>query len=487
MRPAPGWPRTPTTRPAKSWRLLDRRGRGGRGQADLADRFAGTLQFGTAGLRGALGAGPNRMNRVVVTRAAAGLAAYLRDTGRDGRPRRDRLRRPPQLRRLRPRHRRVMTGAGFKALVLPRPLPTPLLAFAIRQLGCVGRRDGHRQPQPAAGQRLQGLPRRRQPDRPARRQRDRRRIAAVGPLAEVPRGDAGTLARRGDRRPLPRHGRRPGRGRPARPRIVYTPLHGVGGTTVAQVWRRAGFDAPHVVEQQAQPDPDFPTVAFPNPEEPGAMDLAMAPAARARRRPRGRQRPRRRPLRRRRARRARVADAARRRGRRPARHHLLARRPQGTYATSIVSSTPAGKMAAAAGQPTSRRSPASSGSAASTAWPSATRRRSATASTPSTSATRTASRRRCSSCELAARPRPRAAASSTCSTTSPREHGLHATDQLSVRFDDLAESQRPWSGCARPADALGGLAVQQVEDLSAGSRRCRRRTACATAWPTAPA
>ena len=74
-------------------------------ETDLADRFAGTLEFGTAGLRGALGAGPNRMNRVVVTRAAAGLAAYLRDTGHSGGSRRDRLRRPPRLRRLRPRHR----------------------------------------------------------------------------------------------------------------------------------------------------------------------------------------------------------------------------------------------------------------------------------------------------------------------------------------------------------------------------------------------
>ena len=74
--------------------------------ADLADRFAGTLEFGTAGLRGALGAGPNRMNRVVVIRAAAGLAAYLKDTGAAGGSRRHRVRRPAQQRRLRPRHRR---------------------------------------------------------------------------------------------------------------------------------------------------------------------------------------------------------------------------------------------------------------------------------------------------------------------------------------------------------------------------------------------
>jgi phosphomannomutase len=106
--------------------------------ADLADRFAGTLEFGTAGLRGALGAGPNRMNRVVVIRAAAGLAAYLRDHGAadgdsvvigyDARHNSDVFARDTA---------EVMTGAGLSALVLPRPLPTPLLAFAIRDLGAV--------------------------------------------------------------------------------------------------------------------------------------------------------------------------------------------------------------------------------------------------------------------------------------------------------------------------------------------------------------
>src|SRR5512139_1437614 len=96
--------------------------------ADLADRFRGPLEFGTAGLRGALGAGPNRMNRVVVTRAAAGLAAYLRDHGaRDG---------DPVVIGFDARHNsdefardtaEVMAGAGLRALVLPRPLPTPVL------------------------------------------------------------------------------------------------------------------------------------------------------------------------------------------------------------------------------------------------------------------------------------------------------------------------------------------------------------------------
>src|SRR6476469_9157444 len=108
---------------------------GGADPAGLADRFDGTLEFGTAGLRGELGAGPNRMNRIVVTRAAAGLAAYLRDTGHaggsvvigyDARHNSDVFARDTA---------EVMTGAGLTAYVLPRPLPTPLLAFAIRELG----------------------------------------------------------------------------------------------------------------------------------------------------------------------------------------------------------------------------------------------------------------------------------------------------------------------------------------------------------------
>ena len=133
--------------------------------------------------------------------------------------------------------------------------------------------------------------------------------------------------------------------------IVYTPLHGVGGTSVVQVLETAGFEAPFVVEQQEQPDPDFPTVPFPNPEEPGAMDLAMALAERhgadlvV----------------------ANDPDADRCAAAVPTGHgwrmlrgdevgallasHLLARGRTGTFAASIVSSSLLGKMAAAAGQP----------------------------------------------------------------------------------------------------------------------------------------
>jgi phosphomannomutase len=248
---------------------------------DLADRFAGRLEFGTAGLRGALGAGPNRMNRVVVIRAAAGLAAYLRANGAAPGA--------PVVIGYDARHNSevfaadtaaVMVGAGLDALVLPRPLPTPVLAYAIRKLGCVAGvmvTASHNPPEDNGykvylGDGSQIVP-------PADAEISTS-IDAVGALADVPLGkdwttlddsvvesyldDVAAIATPGGPRDIT---------------TVYTPLHGVGGESVALVLERAGFPAPHVTEAQAQPDPDFPTVAFPNPEEPGAMDLAMALAA----------------------------------------------------------------------------------------------------------------------------------------------------------------------------------------------------------------
>ena len=249
--------------------------------ADLADRFDGRLEFGTAGLRGALGAGPNRMNRVVVIRAAAGLAAYLLDQGHrggtvvvgyDARHNSDVFAEDTAA---------VMVGAGLQAVLLPRPLPTPVLAYAIRVARLRRRRDGHRVAQPAAGQRLQGLPRRRQPDRAARGRRDlgaHRR--GRPPRRRTTGGAAGPASARRSWSPTcPTSAALVDAGGPRDLTTVYTPLHGVGGETVAVVMERAGFPAPHVAAAQAEPDPDFPTVAFPNPEEPGAMDLAMALAA----------------------------------------------------------------------------------------------------------------------------------------------------------------------------------------------------------------
>ncbi len=245
--------------------------------AELADRFDGTLEFGTAGLRGALGAGPNRMNRVVVLRAAAGLAAYLLEHGAgpddsvvigyDARHNSDVFARDTA---------EVMTGAGMKAYVLPRPLPTPLLAFAIRDLDCVAGvmvTASHNPPQDNGykvylGDGSQIVP-------PADEE-IAAQIAAVGPVADIPRGSGGEVL--GDEI-LDRYLKTVvdlAGGGPRDLKVVYTPLHGVGGSTVATALKQAGFPEPHVATAQAEPDPDFPTVSFPNPEEPGAMDLAMA-------------------------------------------------------------------------------------------------------------------------------------------------------------------------------------------------------------------
>ncbi|MGA4543320.1 phospho-sugar mutase [Uniformispora flossi] len=265
----------PDTR-AELRRLLDADDR-----AALADRFAGMLQFGTAGLRGELGAGPNRMNRAVVIRAAAGLAAYLNATnpgtvvvGFDARHKSDVFARDTAA---------VMEAAGLHALVLPRPLPTPVLAYAIRHLGCVAGvmvTASHNPPRDNGykvylGDGSQIVP-------PADEE-IAARIAAVGSLADVPMADGGweILSEALLDAYLDRAA---GVVRPDGPRdvrIVHTAMHGVGGAVMLSAFERAGFPVPTVVAAQAEPDPDFPTVAFPNPEEPGAMDLAFETAAAA--------------------------------------------------------------------------------------------------------------------------------------------------------------------------------------------------------------
>ena len=244
--------------------------------AELADRFAGTLEFGTAGLRGAVGAGPNRMNRVVVIRAAAGLAAYLKAKGlTDG----------PVLIGYDARHKSdvfaqdtaaVIRGAGLDAVLLDRPAPTPVVAFGIRHLHAVAGvvvTASHNPPQDNGykvylGDGSQIVP-------PADAE-IAAAIAAVGPLAEVPRGDDWQLA--GDdllNAYLDRIAELVPADAPRDLNVAYTPLHGVGRTLVEAAVARAGFAVPRVVASQADPDPDFPTVSFPNPEEPGAIDAAL--------------------------------------------------------------------------------------------------------------------------------------------------------------------------------------------------------------------
>jgi phosphomannomutase len=257
---------------------------------DLADRFAGLLQFGTAGLRGAVGAGPNRMNRSVVIRAAAGLVAYLKQQGAsprvvigyDARHRSDDFARDTAA---------VVTAAGGEALLMPRHLPTPVLAFAVRHLDAdagVMVTASHNPPQDNGykvylGDGSQIVP-------PADVE-IAAQIDAVRSVADVPRSEDGWQvlddsvlqayldaaaavvlpSSEGDAAHEHREER-------AELSVVYTPLHGVGGDVALAAFERAGFPPPFVVPTQAAPDADFPTVTFPNPEEPGAIDAALAVA-----------------------------------------------------------------------------------------------------------------------------------------------------------------------------------------------------------------
>ncbi|MFI6880210.1 phospho-sugar mutase [Streptomyces sp. NPDC050400] len=248
--------------------------------AALGERFSGTLQFGTAGLRGELGAGPMRMNRAVVIRAAAGLAAYLKAKGQtdgvvvigyDARHKSADFARDTAA---------VMVGAGLRAAVLPRPLPTPVLAFAIRHLGAVAGVEvtaSHNPPRDNGYKVYLGDGSQIVPPADAEIAAE---IDAVASLDDVPRAESGweTLGDEVLAAYLARTDAvlAPGSARTAR--TVYTAMHGVGKDTLLAAFARAGFPEPVLVPEQAEPDPDFPTVAFPNPEEPGAMDLSFATA-----------------------------------------------------------------------------------------------------------------------------------------------------------------------------------------------------------------
>ncbi|MEP9361813.1 phospho-sugar mutase [Nocardioides sp. CN2-186] len=438
--------------------------------ADLQDRFAGTLEFGTAGLRGALGAGPNRMNRVVVTRAAAGLAAYLRDSGvthgkvvigYDARHNSDVFARDTA---------EVMTGAGLTAYVLPRPLPTPLLAFAIRELGCAAGvmvTASHNPPQDNGYKVYLGDGS--QIVAPVDAE-IASRIASVGAIADVPRGRAGTVV---DEEIIDRYLDTVADLAIEGPRdldIVYTPLHGVGGTAVARVLEAAGFSEAAVVEQQEQPDPDFPTVAFPNPEEPGAMDLAMALAE------------------------ARGADlvvandpdadrcAAAVPGPHGWRmlrgdevgallgHALLARGKQGTYACSIVSSSLLGKLAAAAGQPYAETLTGFKWIGRVEGLAFGYEEALGYCVDPEHVKDKDGVSALLLLCELAAAAKAEGRTLTDLLDDIAVEHGLHATDQLSVRVTDLGEISAAMERLrSTPPTELGGLAVLGVDDLALGS------------------
>jgi len=255
---------------------------------DLEDRFRGTLQFGTAGLRGAVGAGPNRMNRAVVIRAAAGLAAYLSDSvgpgavvviGYDGRHGSVEFAVDTAA---------VMAAAGHHAHLMPRMLPTPMLAYATRALNAdagVMVTASHNPPQDngykvyLGGRAVTGSGQGTQIVAPYDAE-IASRIAAVESVLAVPRAADGWeivpdsliddyVAAAAANGGVATDDRR------ANTRIVITSLHGVGSELMNRALTEAGFTDVHEVAEQAVPDPDFPTVAFPNPEEKGAIDLSL--------------------------------------------------------------------------------------------------------------------------------------------------------------------------------------------------------------------
>nr|WP_296772593.1 phospho-sugar mutase [Rhodococcus sp. (in: high G+C Gram-positive bacteria)] len=245
---------------------------------ELAERFRAPLSFGTAGLRGQVRGGPNGMNVAVVVRTTAGICEWLQKkclggstvvVGRDARHGSESFAAAAA---------ETLSAQGFSVVLLPRPLPTPVLAFAVRALGAELGIQITASHNPAAdngykvylGGGAQLVP-------PADREIETE-IAAVGPAVDVARtfvspGGADITARYLDR--LPALVRSPKRGI----RIALTPLHGVGGEVALTALRGLGFRDIHVVASQFEPDPEFPTVAFPNPEEPGAADELLALAA----------------------------------------------------------------------------------------------------------------------------------------------------------------------------------------------------------------
>ena len=251
-------------------------------ETELHDRFDSRLDFGTAGLRGEIAAGPNRMNRVLVSQAAAGLAAFLVERAADGET-------PSAVigydgrrnsRVFAEDSAAILAGAGVRAILLPRLLPTPVLAFAVRHLGAsagVMVTASHNPPNDNGYKvYLGGDDHGSQIVSPVDREIADHilHVAAGTQVPLLPRGefetadesvvDAYVAATAAVALP-PR----------AQPVTVYTAMHGVGWEVTRRVLQVAGFDEPAVVAEQIDPDPAFPTVAFPNPEEPGAMDLAL--------------------------------------------------------------------------------------------------------------------------------------------------------------------------------------------------------------------
>ncbi|AXT84126.1 phosphomannomutase [Aeromicrobium sp. A1-2] len=434
----------------------------------LTDRFRERLQFGTAGLRGALGAGPNRMNRVIVGQAASGLAAYLLEHGE----------RPSVVVGYDARHNsavfardtaEIMEGAGVHALLLPTHLPTPVLAFAIRHLGCsagVMVTASHNPPEdngykvyledssqivPPADADISAA------------------IDAVGRVDQMPRSDAYELLGPEVAESyveavvaLPADG-------PRDIIAVYTPMHGVGRDTMVEAVARAGFPPLHVVREQGEPDPDFPTVAFPNPEEPGAMDLSLKLASEA------------------------EADLIVANdpdadrcavGVRDGEAYrmlsgdqvgallgdfLLRKGLEGTYAASIVSSDLLGRQAAAYDQPWEQTLTGFKWLGKIPTLVFGYEEALGYSVAPDIARDKDGVSAIITVLELAAGLKAEGHSLLDRLDDIYREHGLHATSQLSVRVEDLTIISRAMETLrTSPPSSLGGLAVTSVDDLADG-------------------
>ena len=252
-------------------------------ESALSKYFNGFLQFGTAGLRGPIGPGPSCMNRAVVGRTAAGIASYMKKRGmtkvvigRDARYGSEDYTIETA---------EIMSGAGMDVYVLPRPLPTPVLAFATAHLGCdigIMVTASHNPPQDNGykvyvGPVADGINYASSQIISPTDGFIARDIDAVTSLKSLPRGSKWTEL---SEEVITEYVKRTSAlaPRPGDLKIVYTAMHGVGTETIQRVFNHAGFSTLILVDEQCTPDPDFPTVAFPNPEEPGAIDLALKKA-----------------------------------------------------------------------------------------------------------------------------------------------------------------------------------------------------------------
>ncbi|WP_042383253.1 phospho-sugar mutase [Streptacidiphilus melanogenes] len=450
--------------------------------SELAERFSGTLQFGTAGLRGEMGAGPMRMNRAVVIRAAAGLAAYLKRgasaglvvVGYDARHNSEAFARDTAA---------VMVAQGLKAALLHGPLPTPVLAFAVRHFGAaagIAVTASHNPPRDNGYKVYLGGAFGGSQIVPPHDAGIAAEIDAVGTLDEVPLAVEGweVLSEADVLEPyLARAAAVVDEHAPRDLSVVYTPMHGVGRGTFLAAFEHAGFPAPTVVTLQGDPDPAFPTVSFPNPEEPGAMDLAFAAAAEhqpdiviandpdadrlAVAIPSG--------------------DPDHALGWRMLRGdevgallaaHLVAKGAKGTFATTIVSSSLLGRIAESAGlgyaetltgfKWLSRVDGLRYGYEEALGYcvdPDAVRDKDGVSAALLMA-------------ELAATLKAQGRTLQDLLDDLAATHGLHATDQLSVRVADLRVIADAMARLReQPPTRLAGLSVDSAEDLEAGSEK----------------